>query len=379
MPGVVDALSLFGKTDLTAEGIRKDTIDLQNIVTQYYSDSGGWFNYLYESDILEAQQVDKALQRFSAAQSVSMDPLKIPLVTTDDVIKRRTSIEKALRIELDRNGAAAGKSYRLKGPITFMDCTQYPSTQFSSSFCDPPPEGTDARAPSVPPAGTNEVREKCVDDEKKFSIDPCLLKPEPGAAIVEDKTGRSYGNLTYTQDPPPLPPSPPPLPPAGDFPQPEPSLTTVGPCKCPQYDEDVCRQANTPSPPSPRLPPSASPSPPAPPPPTCVGPDWCVGPRDSQGKCTKGCGDCDYGMACVGPAGSDKGQCTSFIQSSYKWTLPTPGEFCSAQIPGTQPTFIFKVEKETNPTAGYRLKNVTEDSGQRMDADTIVRCEFVYQ
>ena len=50
-----------------------------------------------------------------------------------------------------------------------------------------------------------------------------------------------------------------------------------------------------------------------------------------------------------------------------------------AQIPGTQPTFIFKVEKETNPTAGYRLKNVTEDSGQRMDADTIVRCEFVYQ
>jgi len=79
---VVDALSLFGKTDLTAEGIRKDTIDLQNIVTQYYSDSGGWFNYLYESDILEAQQVDKALQRFSAAQSVSMDPLKIPLVTT---------------------------------------------------------------------------------------------------------------------------------------------------------------------------------------------------------------------------------------------------------------------------------------------------------
>ena len=65
--------------------------------------------------------------------------------------------------------------------------------------------------------------------------------------------------------------------------------------------------------------------------------------------------------------------------SSFTWSKPTAGEFCSQQIPGTVPTFVLLfTDPPINP-----LRNLTQVASEGMagtemsiEATTLVRCEF---
>ena len=63
--------------------------------------------------------------------------------------------------------------------------------------------------------------------------------------------------------------------------------------------------------------------------------------------------------------------------SSFTWSKPTAGEFCSQQIPGTVPTFVLQfTDSHTNLTQVPSEGMAGTEMSIQPDTTTLVRCEF---